>query len=81
MNAQSVYDMLKKRADQAGVKDFSPHDFAERLLATCWIEVWTSRRWRYCRTRQRGHTRRTTAAPKNQEEGGHQAALSVLMQM
>jgi site-specific recombinase XerD len=32
MNAQSVYDMLKKRADQAGVKDFSPHDFRRTFV-------------------------------------------------
>jgi site-specific recombinase XerD len=32
MNAQSIYDMLKKRADQAGVKDFSPHDFRRTFV-------------------------------------------------
>ena len=36
LTAQSVYDILSKRADQAGVKKFSPHDlrrtFAGDLL-------------------------------------------------
>lgn len=32
MKAQSIYDMLKKRADQAGVKDFSPHDFRRTFV-------------------------------------------------
>lgn len=32
MSAQSVYDMLKKRADQAGVRDFSPHDFRRTFV-------------------------------------------------
>lgn len=27
VTAQAIYNMLKKRAEQAGVKDFSPHDF------------------------------------------------------
>ena len=27
LSSQAIYDMLKKRAGQAGVKDFSPHDF------------------------------------------------------
>jgi integrase len=32
MNAQSIYDMVKKRALQAGVKDFSPHDFRRTFV-------------------------------------------------
>ncbi len=32
MNAQSIYDMLRKRAEQAGVKDFSPHDFRRTFV-------------------------------------------------
>jgi site-specific recombinase XerD len=32
MNAQSIYDMLKKRARQAGVKDFSPHDLRRTFV-------------------------------------------------
>lgn len=32
MNAQSIYDMLRKRAEQAGVKNFSPHDFRRTFV-------------------------------------------------
>jgi len=32
MNAQSIYDMLKKRAMEAGVKDFSPHDMRRTFV-------------------------------------------------
>lgn len=32
MNAQSIYDMLKKRASQAKVKDFSPHDLRRTFV-------------------------------------------------
>jgi integrase len=32
MSAQSIYDLLKKRAGQAGVKDFSPHDFRRTFV-------------------------------------------------
>lgn len=32
MSAQSVYDMLKKRAEQAGVKAFSPHDLRRTFV-------------------------------------------------
>jgi len=32
MNAQSIYDMLKKRATEAGVKDFSPHDMRRTFV-------------------------------------------------
>lgn len=32
MNAQTLYDMLKKRARQAGVKDFSPHDLRRTFV-------------------------------------------------
>ena len=32
MSAQSIYDMVKKRADQARVKDFSPHDFRRTFV-------------------------------------------------
>ncbi|MDX1994035.1 MAG: site-specific integrase [bacterium] len=32
MNAQSIYDLLKKRATQAGVKEFSPHDFRRTFV-------------------------------------------------
>lgn len=32
MSAQSIYDMVKKRAGQAGVKDFSPHDFRRTFV-------------------------------------------------
>lgn len=33
MNPQSIYDMLQKRAEQAGVKDFSPHDFRRTFVS------------------------------------------------
>lgn len=33
MTAQAVYDMLKKRADQAKVKDFSPHDMRRTFVS------------------------------------------------
>jgi site-specific recombinase XerD len=32
MNAQSIYDMLKKRGEQAGVKAFSPHDLRRTFV-------------------------------------------------
>lgn len=32
MDAQSIYDMLKKRGGQAGVKDFSPHDLRRTFV-------------------------------------------------
>ena len=32
MTAQAVYVMLKKRAEQAGVKDFSPHDLRRTFV-------------------------------------------------
>jgi site-specific recombinase XerD len=32
MNAQSIYDMLKRRAVDAGVKDFSPHDLRRTFV-------------------------------------------------
>lgn len=32
MTDQAVYNMLKKRAEQAGVKDFSPHDFRRTFV-------------------------------------------------
>lgn len=32
MTAQAVYNMLKKRAHEAGVKDFSPHDFRRTFV-------------------------------------------------
>ena len=32
MNAQSIYDMLKKRGDQASVKPFSPHDLRRTFV-------------------------------------------------
>jgi integrase len=32
MNAQSIYDMLKKRSIEAGVKDFSPHDMRRTFV-------------------------------------------------
>jgi site-specific recombinase XerD len=32
MTAQAVYNMLKKRASQAGVNDFSPHDFRRTFV-------------------------------------------------
>jgi integrase len=32
MNAQSIYDMLKKRAIESGVKDFSPHDMRRTFV-------------------------------------------------
>jgi integrase len=32
MNAQSIYDMLKKRAIASGVKDFSPHDMRRTFV-------------------------------------------------
>lgn len=32
MTAQAIYNMLKKRATQAGVKDFSPHDFRRTFV-------------------------------------------------
>ena len=32
MNAQSIYDMLKKRGRQAGVKAFSPHDLRRTFV-------------------------------------------------
>lgn len=32
LTSQTVYDALKARADQAGVKDFSPHDFRRTLI-------------------------------------------------
>jgi integrase len=32
LNAQTVYDMLKRRAVQAGVRDFSPHDLRRTFV-------------------------------------------------
>jgi integrase len=32
MNAQSIYDMLRRRAIQSGVPDFSPHDFRRTFV-------------------------------------------------
>ena len=32
MNAQTIYDMLKKRAAQAGVREFSPHDLRRTFV-------------------------------------------------
>jgi integrase len=32
MNAQTIYDMLKKRAQQAGVREFSPHDLRRTFV-------------------------------------------------
>ena len=32
LNAQTIYDVLKKRALQAGVGDFSPHDFRRTFV-------------------------------------------------
>jgi len=32
MTSQAVYNMLQKRAEQAGVKDFSPHDFRRTFV-------------------------------------------------
>ena len=32
MNAQSIYDMLKKRGEQAAVKAFSPHDLRRTFV-------------------------------------------------
>ena len=32
MNAQSIYDLLKKRGEQAGVKAFSPHDLRRTFV-------------------------------------------------
>lgn len=32
LSAQTIYDVLKKRATQAGVKDFSPHDFRRTFV-------------------------------------------------
>lgn len=32
MNAQSIYDMLKKRSMEAGVNDFSPHDMRRTFV-------------------------------------------------
>lgn len=32
MSAQSIYDMLKKRARQAGVREFSPHDLRRTFV-------------------------------------------------
>jgi integrase len=32
MNPPSIYDMLKKRARQAGVPDFSPHDLRRTFV-------------------------------------------------
>jgi integrase len=32
MVSQSVYDMLKRRAKQAGIEDFSPHDFRRTFV-------------------------------------------------
>lgn len=32
LTAQAIYKMLKSRADQAGVKDFSPHDFRRTFV-------------------------------------------------
>lgn len=32
LNAQTIYDMLKRRAEQAGVRDFSPHDFRRTFV-------------------------------------------------
>ena len=32
MTSQAVYNMLKKRAGEAGVKDFSPHDFRRTFV-------------------------------------------------
>lgn len=33
MTAQAVYNMLQKRAEQAGVEDFSPHDFRRTFVS------------------------------------------------
>lgn len=32
MTAQAIYNLLKKRAEEAGVKDFSPHDFRRTFV-------------------------------------------------
>lgn len=32
LNAQTIYDMLKRRAEQAGLRDFSPHDFRRTFV-------------------------------------------------
>ena len=32
MSAQAIYDLLKKRAEEAGVKDFSPHDMRRTFV-------------------------------------------------
>ena len=32
LTAQAVYNLLKKRAEEAGVKDFSPHDFRRTFV-------------------------------------------------
>ncbi len=33
MTAQAVYNMLKKRAAEAGVRDFSPHDLRRTFVS------------------------------------------------
>ena len=33
MSDQAVYNMLRKRADQAGVKTFSPHDIRRTFVS------------------------------------------------
>lgn len=33
MTSQAVYNMLKKRADQAGINDFSPHDLRRTFIS------------------------------------------------
>jgi integrase len=32
LNAQTIYDMLKRRAGEAGLNDFSPHDFRRTFV-------------------------------------------------
>lgn len=32
LNAQTIYDMLKRRAEQADLRDFSPHDFRRTFV-------------------------------------------------
>lgn len=32
LNAQTIYDMLKRRAEQAGLREFSPHDFRRTFV-------------------------------------------------
>jgi len=45
MSTQAVYNMLAKRGCEAGVKNFSPHDFRRTLLVTCWKPGQIFRPW------------------------------------